>query len=241
MIKIIADMHCHTIASTHAYSTLKEMIAAAAERNLYAIAITDHGRAMPGAPGTYYFENLHNLPDTYLGVRVIKGIEANITDYNGSLDASTELLNSLDWVIASIHNPTINGERSVEACTNTWLKIAENPLVDVIGHCGTAGFEFDFERVIKSFADNGKIVEINNGSFKFRPKSIENCKKIARLCKKYGARVIIDSDAHFENMVGACEDAAAMLQEIDFPRELIVNADLDRFKRFLIEKNISIY
>ena len=28
MIKIIADMHCHTIASTHAYSTLKEMIAA---------------------------------------------------------------------------------------------------------------------------------------------------------------------------------------------------------------------
>lgn len=49
-MNIIADTHCHTLASTHAYSTLSEMVHAAAVKGLYAIAITDHGVAMQ-APG----------------------------------------------------------------------------------------------------------------------------------------------------------------------------------------------
>lgn len=240
MIRTVADMHCHTIASTHAYSTVKEMINAAHDRGLYALAITDHGRAMPGAPGTYYFENLHTIPNVYNGVRVIKGIEANIIDFNGTLDASDELLNELDWVVASIHGPTVSGERGPDACTNAWLKIAENPLVDVIGHCGTVGFEFDYDKVIPVFAKKGKLVEINSGSFRFRPKSIPNCRTIAKLCAKYGARVILNSDAHFENTVGDHSAAIALLEEIDFPKELIVNADLQTFKAMLTEKNIPL-
>ena len=52
---IIADLHTHTLASTHAYSSLTEMVRAASERGLYAIAITDHGKAMPGSPRDWYF------------------------------------------------------------------------------------------------------------------------------------------------------------------------------------------
>lgn len=241
MIQTVADMHCHTIASTHAYSTVKEMITAAARKGLYAIALTEHGRAMPGAPGTFYFENLkRNIPSMYEGVRVITGIEANIIDYEGNIDASDELLDRLEWVIASIHKYTINGESTVEGCTNAWLKIAENPRIDVIGHCGTAGYEFDYDKVIKVFAEKGKLVEINSGSFRFRPKSIPNCRKIAELCKKHGARIIINSDAHFEDAVGVHDSAIKMLEEINFPKELIVNADIDTFKKLLTEKNISL-
>lgn len=56
-MKIIADLHTHTVASTHAYSTLQEMVTAASEMGLSAIAVTDHGVEMPGAPkaGTWYF------------------------------------------------------------------------------------------------------------------------------------------------------------------------------------------
>ena len=50
-MKIIADTHTHTVASTHAYSTAQEMITAAKEKGLYAIALTDHAYRMPGAPG----------------------------------------------------------------------------------------------------------------------------------------------------------------------------------------------
>ena len=53
-MKLIADTHTHTVASTHAYSTLQEMVHGAAEKGLFAIGITDHGYENargPGKPG----------------------------------------------------------------------------------------------------------------------------------------------------------------------------------------------
>ena len=84
--KLIADLHTHTIASTHAYSTVTEMVRAAGEKGLYALAITDHARTMPGAPGPWYFSCLHELPLHYRGVLTIAGIEANVLDFEGNID-----------------------------------------------------------------------------------------------------------------------------------------------------------
>lgn len=53
----IIDIHTHTIASMHAYSTIREMAAAAKEKGLALIGISDHA---PGLPGTFpemYFRN----------------------------------------------------------------------------------------------------------------------------------------------------------------------------------------
>jgi len=47
-IKLVADLHVHTISSGHAYSTVAEIIEAAAQKGLEAVALTDHGPAMPG-------------------------------------------------------------------------------------------------------------------------------------------------------------------------------------------------
>ena len=43
-----ADLHTHTIASGHAYSTINEIAAEAARRQLRLIGMTDHGPALPG-------------------------------------------------------------------------------------------------------------------------------------------------------------------------------------------------
>jgi putative hydrolase len=48
-MQLSADLHCHTIASGHAFSTLSEMASGAARRGLDLIAITDHGPSMDGA------------------------------------------------------------------------------------------------------------------------------------------------------------------------------------------------
>ena len=85
-MNIIADTHCHTLASTHAYSTLSEMVHAAAVKGLYAIAITDHGVAMPGAPGKWYFQNLVVVPHKLEGVLVLRGEECDVVDYDGNTD-----------------------------------------------------------------------------------------------------------------------------------------------------------
>lgn len=232
-MKIIADTHTHTLASTHAYSTLEEMVRAAANKGLYAIAITDHGKTMPGAPGLWYFENLCVVPDIIDGVRVLKGVETNVIDYNGSLDTDNLVLSSLEWVVASMHEITLETNFDQDACTQAWLNVCENPYVSVIGHSGVEAFKFDYERVVPEFGRTGKLVEINNTSFRVRKTACENCKKIAQICKKHDVPIVINSDAHFSYQVGVVDNAVELLKEINFPEELIVNANVDRFNLYL--------
>lgn len=239
-MKIIADTHTHTISSTHAYSTAQEMISAASEAGLCAIALTDHGYAMPGSPGKWFFECLSTIPPRFGGVRVLKGVEANVINLDGELDMTNEVLSELEWVVASIHGGLCKGKPSIENVTNAYLKIAENPYVKVIGHSGTPQYKYDYERVIPVFADNGKLVEINNNTFYFREKSWKNCAEIAKVCKRVDAPVVVNSDAHFSSKVGQCEEALKMLQEIDFPEKLIINSDKDRFNDYLQRNGISL-
>lgn len=234
-MNLIADTHTHTIACDHAYSTLTENAAAAAKRGLRFLASTEHASALPGAPRPLHFSNLKELPPQLHGVTILKGAEVNILDREGNLDLPEWILARLDWVIASFHVVTCE-PMSEEDHTRAWLAVAENPHVDVIGHCGDGRFPFDHSAVIKAFAKQDKIVEINAHSFKVRPGSAENCPRIARLCAREGVRVVVSSDAHFHDAVGRVDRALTMLAEIDFPRELILNMDYERFLAVTCEK-----
>lgn len=44
------DLHMHTVASTHAYSTLSDYIAEAKRKGIKLFAITDHGPDMEDTP-----------------------------------------------------------------------------------------------------------------------------------------------------------------------------------------------
>jgi putative hydrolase len=102
-MKIIADMHTHSIASGHAYSTINELAAAASAKGLLAMAITDHGPALPGGPHAYHFGAMRFIPREIGGVRILLGCEANIIDINGRIDLSADYLNRLDFVMAGLH------------------------------------------------------------------------------------------------------------------------------------------
>lgn len=242
-MKIVADTHTHTIASTHAYGTIKEMVEEASALGLYAIAITDHGPNMPGSPRKWYFNNLCAIPSTYLGVRVLKGAEANIADFDGNLDIDDYTLDGLEWIVASLHNPTLDTTKikpTVETCTQLYLNAAENPYINVIGHCGTPEYEFDYEKVIPVLAQKGKLIEINDSSFRHKKGSVTNCIKIAKICKKVGAPIIVNTDAHFMTEVGRVDDSLKMLEKIGFPEELIVNSSVERFEKYLKEHNLPL-
>ena len=236
-MNLIADTHTHTLASTHAYSTLQEMVRAAAQRRLYAVAITDHGRRMPGAPGAWYFVNLTVVPRTLEGVLVLRGQEADVVDFDGSLDLEDRDAESLDWIVASMHQPVLRDAfphpPTPEAVTAAWLGVAKNPKVNVIGHCGTGEYRFDYERVLPEFGREGKLVELNEATFTGRPASVPNCVRIMKLCKKLGVPVVVDSDAHFSAGVGRFGRSLKLLEEIDFPEELVVNSSVARFQSYL--------
>ena len=151
-MKLIADTHTHTIASNHAYSTVLENIEAAKERGLLYLAMTEHGPNMPDAPHIWHCLNQWEVPSVYRGVHILHGVEANILDADGSLDIDSRILRSLEWVIASMHGPCF-APQSREQHTKAWLKIAQNPDVDVIGHCGRGNYEFDCLPVLKAFKE----------------------------------------------------------------------------------------
>ncbi len=227
-MKIVADTHTHTLASGHAYSTVLENIRAAKNAGLSFICLTEHCPKMKDAPKLSFFSNQYCIPDIVEDVIVLKGAEANILDYNGGLDLPPKILEKLDWVIASYHNP-VCPPGTLKQHTEGWLKIAENPDVDVIGHCGDGRYLFELEKVIRKFKECGKIVEINAHSFLVRPGTSFNCRQIAQCCAKFEVPVVVSSDAHFCMDVGNVKAAVDMLEEIGFPEKLILNTDYGRF------------
>lgn len=233
-MKLIADTHCHTIASSHAYSTILENAAEAKRKGLKFMAITDHVGVIPDTPGCWYFQNLRVLPKEIYGVKILKGIESNVLGPSGRIDIPEFNEGAgLDWVIASIHEIAWAGAKTVENCTKAWINVAKNPVVNVIGHSGLVSFKYDYEQVIPIFKESHKLIEINASSFLVRKGSYDNCKKIAEICKKCSAQVVVNSDCHIATHVGRFDAALDLLREVDFPENLIVNANLDTFESYV--------
>ncbi len=239
-LRPVADLHTHTIASDHAFSTVRELAEAAAEKKLLALAITDHGPALGDAPHIWHFECQNALPEYLYGVRLLKGAECNVVDFDGTLDLPDNIIKKLDWVIASMHTPCLK-PKTTEDHTRAWLKIAENPHVTAIGHAGTPEFHFDHEAVISKCRETGTVFEINNHSFSVRKRSVSSCVHIAETCARYGVPIVLTSDAHWAGEVGSFDLALEMLAGISFPEDLIVNGKPESFRAYFSKrKNITI-
>jgi len=234
-LKFVVDTHTHTVASGHAYSTVQEMAREAYVNDIEMFAITDHGPALKGAPYYYHFTNMRAIPDVLYGVRILKGVEANIIDYNGNLDMPKVCLKRLDFVIASFHDICIE-PASIEEHTNAYLNLMKNPFVDAIGHPGTPEFEVDIEKVVSAAKKYGKFIEINNNSFTVRYGCEENCLNFALECKKQGVKIVCGSDAHISFDVGKFDEVYTLLERIDMPEELIMNTKASNFIEYINNK-----
>ncbi len=234
-MKLVVDTHTHTLSSGHSYSTLLENAKEAGQNGLEAIAMTDHGPSMMGAPTLIHFWNLKSIPEYIYGVRVLKGAEANIIDYSGSLDIPDELLSRMEFVIASLHDITIQSG-TVEENTNGMVSALKNPLVDAVGHPGNPFFQVDIDRVVKTAAEYNKLIEINNSSFKTRRGSEDNCVEFLKKCRKYGVRIACGSDAHICFDIGKFDHVLRLIHENDFPEELVVCSSLNKIEDYLKER-----
>ena len=228
-MKNIIDLHCHTIASGHAYSTMQENLKAAKEKNLKFMGISDHAPGMPGGAHLFYFHNLKVIPREIEGVRILKGMEVNIIDFQGKVDVDEETLSILDYVIASLHPPCI-ASGSVEENTNAIINAMKNPYVKVIGHPDDSRFELNYEAVVNAAKEYNVLLEVNNSSLSpnsYRAGASENVKTMLNLCKEKKVKIILGSDAHVSYSVGDFSNCIKVLEEVDFPEELVFNASLE--------------
>lgn len=233
-MKIVLDMHTHSIASGHAYSTIQEMASAAAGKGLSFLGITEHGPMVPGAPDPIYFRNLYCIPKFISGVRILLGAELNICDLQGNLDLGEEYYHRFDHVIAGVHKvcfPASTKERNTDAV----LAAMHNPRVNIISHPADGAAALDLEALVRASRDTATLLELNNSSLNpqrknalARPLNTE----LLQLCRRYDVPVILGSDAHISFSIADYANACALLKETDFPEELIVNTDMQRFNDF---------
>lgn len=103
-MKTLLDVHTHTIASGHAFSSLQEMTLTAKEKGLDILGITEHGPNIPGTCDPIYFRNLHCVPRQLYGIKLMLGAELNILNTKGDIDLDEDYWRMLDIRIAGIHS-----------------------------------------------------------------------------------------------------------------------------------------
>ena len=59
-----------------------------------------------------------------------------------------------------------------------------------------------------------------------------------KLCMEYQAPVIVDSDAHMDSLVGSHQYVQKILEELQFPEELVVNRSVEVFKKYVNKDKI---
>jgi putative hydrolase len=238
-MKPLIDVHTHSIASGHAYSTLVEMVSEAQNRGLKIFGITEHTPALPGACHSIYFRNLHVVPRQWGDMRLLLGAELNIINSKGDIDLEDEFFPMLDIRIAGIHKLCWeNG--TAEENTEGMIRVIQNPWINIISHPGDGTAELNFEPIVIAAKEHNTLIEINNSSLNpvrgKTHKSIPNNIEILNLCKKYEVPVILGSDAHITFDIANYDNILPLLNETEFPEELIINDKPNAFIKLLEKK-----
>ncbi len=222
--RVKTDLHVHTVATGHAYSTIREICSVAAARGLEMVGMTDHGPSLPGGPHVFHFTNLMVLPRVLSGVKILRSAECNILDTEGGLDLHERALAILDIVHAGLHPLTGYEGKSVEENTRAVVSVIEGGMVDVLVHPGNPLFPLDYGTVARAAASNNVLLEVNNSSFTVvRRGSRDNCLELVRQAKASGARLCVASDAHDASLVGTVDSALTLIDEVGVKEEMIVN------------------
>jgi len=192
------DLHCHTTLSD-GRNTLEEMAEAARSRGYAYLAITDHsashgfGDNVTAERLRERIEEVRKWNEGKRGFRLLAGSEVNIGP-DGGLDYPDDLLEALDWVIASVHTSFRMDEARMTARI---VAAIENPLVDCIGHPTgrlidrREPYALDIEAVVEAAARTGTMIEVNGN-----PDRRDLKEEHARLAADAGVKICLNTDAH---------------------------------------------
>ncbi|QQK08346.1 phosphatase [Miniphocaeibacter halophilus] len=234
MKRLLADIHMHTLASGHAYGTIRDMAAAAKEKGLELIGISEHGPGIPGTVDSFYYSNLEVIPRIIKGVEVIHGCEINVLN-NGKLSLEEEYIDLLDYAIAGIHRLCYKDEGR-EKNTDNVINCMKNHKVRLISHPDDDNTPLDYERLVQGAKEYRVALEVNNSSLGKKEQRLncyENYKTMLKLCHQYKVPIIVSSDAHDPSWVGKFDLAYELLEKLEVDDDLILNNNVEKLKKFI--------
>ena len=196
---IQSDLHMHTTWSDGTLS-VREMAEEARKRGRKYIVITDHSQYSTIANGLSVERILQQQDevrkvDAEMGpdFRVFHGVEMDIRS-DGTLDYPDEVLEKLDFVVASLH---MSLRQPREQITQRVLNAIRNPNVDLIGHPrgqllpDREPADLDMDAVFEAAKQSGIALEINAN-----PHRLDLEAQYARRAVELGILIAIDTDAH---------------------------------------------
>lgn len=226
----LADLHVHTLASGHAYSTLTDYLTQAKRIGMTCFGLSDHGPAMPGGPHLFHIGNQSVIPREIEGIQILRGAEANILDFEGAIDIPDKFADRLDYMIASLHDVVLT-PGAIRENTQAVIRAAAHQKVKVIGHLGNPKFPIEHKRVIEACGYHRVAIEINNSTFRStsRSGSEMNCIALAKLAYTSGVSLILGSDAHIHYDLANFKLAQMLLEQNGIPKDYCLNFDAQRF------------
>ena len=231
--KPVIDLHTHTVASGHAYGTIEENALAAKNKGLTGLGISDHAPGVDPRTDPLSFAELVKTPRKLHGVNIYFGVENNVTN-EGTMTLDEDLLAALDYCIVGIHG-TCYESKDKQTNTDNLLRCMAHPKTFFVSHPDDGYFPLDYERLVLGAKQYGVALEVNSSHIQnpWRMGTLENTRIYVELCRKYQVPVFVGSDAHEPNRVGEFSAALALLDEMGFDEDLIINNDEDRFRSFI--------
>jgi len=245
---IIADMHTHTVASLHGYSTVYENICFAEKAGMKYIAITDHVYQN----GDYIFQKnevtrvkyMEDNVNRHVPVKVIGSAEFNILQTAPML----ERLKKIKWRPIGLHNFNLG----IEALS--WDELYEGFEKAAEDHNAFCHIERELEKINREESKDGmgqndrifleKIVELakkkdiylelNECSLIPSRANLERLRYWFKIASENGNKISLGSDAHFCAEVGLFDRALALLNEVNYDKNLILNCDEERVASLLL-------
>ena len=233
--EIRGDLHMHTTLSD-GHASMEEMATTARERGYDYVAITDHsashgfGNDVPPDELLRQVEHIAALEPE--GIQVLAGTETNVLP-DGSVDYPDEVLEQLDWVIASLHTSFRLSEKQQ---TDRMVAAMHHPLVDAIGHPTgrlierREAYALDLDRVIAAAVETGTFLEINAN-----PDRRDLNDVYARAAAEAGVTLVIDSDAHWPRTLANMRYGIVTARRAWLTADAVANtrpwAEVDRLRK----------
>jgi len=208
-------LHCHTRYSDGS-STVEELALACQAAGYEYLGVTDHSQAAAYAGGlrpddlARQADEIDEVNSRLEGFRVLKGIEADILQ-DGSVDYDQQVLERLDFVIASIHSRFNLGEKEMTA---RMLAAMDNPCLTIIGHptgrllLSRDPYPINLDAVMGKAAASGVALEINAD-----PHRLDLDWRVLRRARASGVTISIGADAHNVAGLGYVEYGVGMARK----------------------------
>ncbi|MGB6407481.1 MAG: DNA polymerase/3'-5' exonuclease PolX [Planococcus donghaensis] len=233
---IVSDLHMHTTWSDGANS-LTEMIDACVAKSYQYMVITDHSQYLKVANGltperlTDQNGQIRELNKKYSEIEVFSGTEMDILP-DASLDFDDDMLQKLDFVIASIHS---SFQQPQEQIMDRILTAMKNPNVHMIAHPTgrivgqREGYNPDVEQILDWAKEYGKIVELNASPYR-----LDLAVPYLVMAQEKGVPVAINTDAHAIEGLEVMETGVKHAQKAWLKKDTVVNTwSLEKFKAFI--------